>query len=162
MTNVITSKERRIRKEILKSWDIESLTNSYLSPLSVMFIDFISDAEECLFLVSFYKEKFTCVVTLKFKDKCYPFKPPEVVINNLFNYKRLLNFSSEWNNKFNIKECLCCNSILCKWGPGLNMKNILQEVYDNLLYKLRIREIIMCRSFVRQTFGFYLPIEEFL
>jgi len=158
----ITGKERRIRKEIEKSWNPEHLTNTYLYPLPVMFVDFTPDTEECCFLVSFYKEKFTCVVTLQFKDKFYPFKSPEVIINGLFNYKRLLAFSAEWNKKLGIEKCLCCSSILCHWGPNYCMTNILEEVYKNLSYKLRIAETIICRSLVRQKFGHYLPIEEFL
>ena len=162
MTTRVSTKERRIRKEIERSWNPEHLTNAYLYPLPVMFIDFAPHTEECCFLVSFYREKFTCIVTLQFKDKCYPFKAPEVIINGMFDYKRLLAFSAEWNDKFGIEKCLCCSSILCRWGPSYNMTNILKEVYENLSYKLRISETLMCRSLIRQKFGHYIPIEEFL
>ena len=162
MTTRMSTKERRIRKEILRSWNTDHLTNAYLYPLPVMFIDFAPHTEECCFLVSFYREKFTCIVTLQFKDKCYPFKAPEVIINGMFDYKRLLAFSAEWNDKFGIEKCLCCSSILCRWGPSYNMTNILKEVYENLSYKLRISETLMCRSLIRQKFGHYVPIEEFL
>ena len=80
----------------------------------------------------------------------------------MFDYKRLLAFSAEWTVKFGIEKCLCCSSILCRWGPSYNMTNILKEVYENLSYKLRISETLMCRSLIRQKFGHYIPIEEFL
>lgn len=162
MATQMKGKELRIRKEIEKSWNYEHLTNAYLYPLPVMFVDFTQSLEECYFFVSFYKETITCVVTLQFKNKCYPFKAPEVIINGSFNYKRLLAFDAEWNDKFGITKCLCCSSILCRWGPCYNMNNILEEIYTNLSYKLRITETLMCRSFIRQKFGHYLPVEEFL
>ena len=157
-----TFKNKRIINEIKKYWEISNLTNTYIEEVPAIFIDYNTENQEVIFLISFYNEKYTCIITMKFYKKTYPFKPPEIVVNDKYNYKRMLTFSSDWNERFNIKKCLCCSSILCEWGPRYNMLDIVREIHKNLKYKLRIREILMCKSFVRQKFGHYLPIDEFL
>ena len=56
MTTRMSTKERRIRKEIERSWNPDHLTNAYLYPLPVMFIDFAPHTEECCFLFHFIEK----------------------------------------------------------------------------------------------------------
>ena len=106
-------------------------------------------------------DNFFAVTKIEFPET-YPFRAPKVSING-HNYKRLLTLSKEWSDFFNIDACLCCNSILCKWGPKYNITDVLKEVVTNIEYKLRITEIKMCREIVKQKMNInYIPIEEFL
>jgi hypothetical protein len=58
----------------------------------------------------------------------YPFKYPDVYINNI-KYIKLLELISIQKNF--TKECLCCKSICCenKWKPTFKIKDILNEIY---------------------------------
>jgi len=106
-------------------------------------------------------DKFLAVIKIEFPET-YPFRAPTVFING-HNYKRLLSISSKWTDFFDIDKCLCCNSILCKWGPSYNITDVLKEVVKNIEYKLRITEIKMCREIVKHKLNInYIPIEEFL
>ena len=100
------------------------------------------------------------IIKLEYPD-CYPFRKPNVTING-HDYISLLSMNSLWMEKFKIKSCLCCNSILCKWDPRIRINNMLNEIYNNLNYKIRIIEILLCKQVVKQKFGFYIPIEEIL
>jgi ubiquitin-protein ligase len=100
------------------------------------------------------------IIKLEYPDT-YPFSKPNITING-HEYISLLYMDGNWMKKFNIDMCLCCNSILCKWGPHIKINNILDEICTNLNYKIRIIEILLCKQVVKQKFGFYIPIEEFL
>ena len=60
----------------------------------------------------------------------YPFKRPDVFINNTAYIKLLERISIK---KKYTKECLCCKSICCenKWKPTLKIKDILNEIYTH-------------------------------
>ena len=103
-------------------------------------------------------------VNLNFPPE-YPFQPPKVLIyknGNKYNYLDLLYLNKEWYDYFNLKGCFCCNSILCRWCIPDNIKQVVEEIQTNLEYKLRIREIYICRSLINQKIGTYVPIEPFL
>ena len=60
----------------------------------------------------------------------YPFKCPDVYINNTMYIKLLESISIK---KKYTKECLCCKSICCdnKWKPIFKIKDILNEIYTH-------------------------------
>tara|TARA_B110000008_G_C16967840_1_gene562725 strand:- start:1294 stop:1773 length:480 start_codon:yes stop_codon:yes gene_type:complete len=100
--------------------------------------------------------------TFVFSDT-YPFKPPEVMINNTYNYKRLIGtINTSLVKKTLGLECLCCSSILCKWGASFCLTSIVNEISRNLNLKLRSSSINVGHLFTMNVFGHYLPIEEFL
>lgn len=60
-------------------------------------------------------------------DKHYPFKPPDILINNI-RYNNILKIIS---TKYNCNDnCLCCKSISCpdKWKPAYKIESILSEI----------------------------------
>ncbi len=60
-------------------------------------------------------------------DNCYPFKPPDVFINNI-KYSKILKMISI---KYNLTDmCLCCESITCpdNWKPSCKIERILTEI----------------------------------
>ena len=104
-----------------------------------------------------------CKVTLHFKPGDYPFRPPNVKVGKN-GYKNLLGLPDKWIKLLKIKDCPCCCSIVCNanWYSIYHIRDILTEIRKNLSTKLRIRNILLCKQFTKQKFGFYLPIEEFL
>lgn len=82
--------------------------------------------------------------TLQFKlTPDYPFKPPQLFVNNInyisrhkdkyLNYKKLFRYIKKCE-----LVCPCCDTILCNWSPGNNIKQLLdeyirkEEVYVNM------------------------------
>ena len=62
-------------------------------------------------------------------DESYPFKVPNVFINNI-KYSKLLQLISI---KLNCDDmCLCCKSITCpnKWKPAFKISDILSEIFE--------------------------------
>ena len=67
-------------------------------------------------------------------DKYYPFKAPDILINNI-KYYNILKFISI---KFNCTDkCLCCKTITCpnNWKPTYTLELILFEIikYHNVI-----------------------------
>ena len=60
-------------------------------------------------------------------DYYYPFKPPDVFINNIKYSKILKKISIKYNYT---DVCLCCESITCpnNWKPSCKIENILTEI----------------------------------
>ena len=62
-------------------------------------------------------------------DESYPFKTPNVFINNI-KYSKLLQLISI---KYNCTDmCLCCKSITCpnRWKPSCKIQDILTEIFE--------------------------------
>lgn len=62
-------------------------------------------------------------------DESYPFKAPNVFINNI-RYSKLLQLISI---KYNCSDmCLCCKSISCpgRWKPSHRISDILSEIFE--------------------------------
>lgn len=156
----------RLKNELIKHWhDGINLTNNAFienyedivnrlksgfdpGPINIHIINYEFDK---LFLI-----------TLEFNDN-YPFKPPTVMVNTTYNYKRLLGTIDNALVKKTLGlDCACCNSILCKWIPSYNITNIIDEISLNLHLKLRSSSINVAHLFTMNVFGHYLPIEEFL
>jgi ubiquitin-protein ligase len=70
----------------------------------------------------------TVMVTITV-DYYYPFKPPNVFINNI-KYSKILQLISI---KYKCTDmCLCCKSITCpgKWKPSCKIQDILTEIFE--------------------------------
>ena len=70
----------------------------------------------------------------------YPFKPPEVFINN----KPYLRLLMSKNIHSLMKKCMHCQSILCphRWGPSMGIVHIINEIYNNISTKISLIEIL--------------------
>lgn len=150
---------RRIEREITNTW-----TNINETTMNSKAIFIERDELVVTFLAMFNDD---VVKIILYFPNSYPFKPPRVMISNYlnqhqYNYLDLLNLKGEWLQYFGLTECVCCNSILCKWGVMSNMKDIIEEVTKILSIKKRIIEIMCCRQMIKQKIGHYIPIEEFL
>jgi ubiquitin-protein ligase len=60
-------------------------------------------------------------------NKYYPFKQPDIFINNIKYSNILKNISIKYNFT---DKCLCCESITCpnKWKPSYKLELILTEI----------------------------------
>lgn len=146
---------RRINREL-------TIYNDFFNQENIQLIEYEQETN-IIKLVMIIRDR-VLFVNLNF-PKEYPFQPPQVLIYKdgvKHNYLDLLYLNKEWYDYFNLKGCFCCNSILCKWSIPNNIKEVIEEIQKNLEYKLRIREIITCRSLVNQKIGTYVPIEIFL
>ena len=82
----------------------------------------------------------------------YPFQPPKVLIykdGNKYNYLDLLYLNKEWYDYFSLKDVFVATLYYVNCIPN-NIKQVIEEIQNNLDYKLRIREIMICRSIVKQ------------
>lgn len=149
---------RRIANEIKRTW-----TNLYQQTNSIYITDTKpTEVKFCMFFNGSYKP---LLITLNFNNRLYPFKPPVVFIGkNKKNYISLLPTSWMFSNKFLGNNCLCCSSILCRWsGPSTTMIDIINEIKQNFMFKIRMMEIAHCRKIVEKRLQInYVPIEEFL
>ena len=106
----------------------------------------------------------TFLVTLDFLHlNTYPFKPPKVKINRNYEYLCLVAHIPERLVKevFGL-TCLCCQSILCNWGPSFSLLDIIKECQERIELKFRSQNIKAAELCVIKKFGHYLPIAEFL
>ena len=95
--------------------------------------------------------------------KYFPFGKPTLKINNI-DYIEYLHIDPKFYDKFNINICPCCSSILCSnnWGCSYKFIDIIDEVYKNFSFKIRIMQLRYCKKIVDKYFGFYVPIDEFI
>tara|TARA_B000000475_G_scaffold240607_1_gene210878 strand:- start:1136 stop:1597 length:462 start_codon:yes stop_codon:yes gene_type:complete len=152
------STSRRILNEIRRTWtDRYQETNSiYITQTNPQEVQF------CMFFNGSYNP---LTITLHFKDRCYPFKPPNVFIGkNKKDYISLLPNSWPFSNKLLGNDCMCCSSILCNWGgPKTTMVDVINEIRHNFVIKIRLMEIAHCKKIVEKKLKVnYVPIEEFL
>jgi len=91
----------------------------------------------------------------------YPFKPPKVVINNLYNYRDLLRTSplfKSYKNYLKFDGCLCCQSILCNWFVIFNFNTIINEVKTNFILINKLKNLIFAKNIMIKNLGFEIPI----
>lgn len=106
--------------------------------------------------------------TVKIKmlfDSFYPFNPPKNIYINDFNYLSLLKCKREDLKVLHInKQCLCCDSFLCKnnWGPTLNIFKIIKEIQQNLKIKRAIIDRIFCNCLKRKYLIDDIPLFNYL
>jgi len=66
-------------------------------------------------------------------DNDYPFRSPQVFINNI-KYNKYLSIPFDITIKLNKTKykykCLCCNTILCSWNPTYKIEHILEEIEE--------------------------------
>ena len=157
---------RRLLGELRKDWSegintsndavIANIDNVYLSLQNKTFQNEIE-----IYLINFTYNK-TILLTLLFEE-LYPFRAPRVKINHTQNYLELLStIPSEIVRQETGLNCLCCNSILCNWGPSLNISEIVKECHERLEMKFRQSNKKVAEICVIKKFGHYLPIAEFL
>ncbi len=97
----------------------------------------------------------------------YPFIAPKLTINNK-PYSYFIEFkSTEFRNifqKYTLKECFCCNSILCSenWTPNRTLMTIFEEV--ELFHNdcLKIAHIIISNVIKRKYLIYDINITQWL
>lgn len=157
---------RRILGELRRGWSeginsdnnavIDNINNVYLSLQNKTFQNKLD-----IFLINYTYDK-TILLTLLF-DTSYPFKAPKVKVNVTHDYLELMGtIPQEIVKQETGLNCLCCNSILCNWGPSLNISNIIKECHERLEMKFRQSNKKVAEICVIKKFGHYLPIAEFL
>ena len=118
--------------------------------LVILFIDFKNNIATFFLYIN---KNYHCTVTFNFKNIDYPFIGPQVFINN-YSYLSILKTDTKSfkKNITSVNCCLYCESILCydNWRATFTMKHILDEIYDNLILKLRMNEIRHCRKIVEK------------
>ena len=78
----------------------------------------------------------------------YPFQKPKILIKN-YKYLTLLRTDPRLLKLLNFSGCMCCNSILCKgWYPGMKIVDVLEEVYNFMVIKKKIVELIHCNKII--------------
>jgi len=156
----------RLKNELIKQWsDGTNITNSGFIE---NYEDIINRIERHFDIgpinIHIINDEFDKVflITLEINDK-YPFKPPTVMVNTTYNYRRLLvNINNTLVKETLGLDCLCCSSILCNWSPAYGISHLIDEISQNLHLKLRSSSINVAHLFTMHRFGHYLPIEEFL
>ena len=155
---------RRLTNEINRDWNDSTLNNYvFLENLNTVLLNWDKIHKNIMFYLLF-NDRYSCIVTCKYEDMTYPFKPPKIIINNQYNYKNLIAIRTPamWEKKI-YKNCPCCESILCNWKPCFHLKDIISEIRKNLTNKLRIIEILHAKVIIREKLNInYVPIEEFL
>ena len=105
-------------------------------------------------------------VTLDFNNGgFYPFRPPKVYIGSTIKKEYISLLPTTWSFQEKIlgKKCLCCHSVLCHWGPSRTMMDIMTEIKENFILKIRMMEIAHCRKIIEKKLKIqYVPIEEFI
>jgi hypothetical protein len=158
--------KKRLKNELIRDWvdGINKTNFAIINDYGRIFNHLLKNIDPGPINIHIINDEYNKVflVTLKFKDT-YPFKPPLVTINTKYDYKCLLGtISPTFIKKTLGLECLCCNSIICKWCPQNTLDDLINEIYRNLHLKLRNSNIKMAHMFTMKYFGHYLPIEEFL
>ena len=100
-----------------------------LNELKQLELPYVIKAIENGFIINFIYKKSD--ITIKYSD-VYPFKPPKQIHINNMNIMTIYKNIMVKNN--DIKNCLCCSSILCEynWSIQYNIKyNIINEI-DNI------------------------------
>ena len=89
------------------------------------------------------------VLTLKY-GKEYPFKPPDVYLNdkNIIQYFKSSPIFYNDLEKITNRKCLCCQNLLCKykWGPILKTTDVINEIIYIFRTKNRLIERYLCKK----------------
>tara|TARA_B100000780_G_C21115333_1_gene451170 strand:+ start:2292 stop:2783 length:492 start_codon:yes stop_codon:yes gene_type:complete len=154
--SIITSK--RVRKEMFYF-----LTQSNRSGLCEGFYKPTLINIKKIQLIFLLKLKNISTITIKITPD-YPFKCPEVFVNN-HKYKSLLGCKNIPDLKnINKHKCFACSSLTChsNWGPMCNIIQILKEIDSNYKIVRRLFERKMASYVVNCIFGHYIPVITFL
>lgn len=93
----------------------------------------------------------------------YPFRKPDLYLNNIYYPYVLPGSSKEILHKLFGIDCLCCHSRICSWDVTTKIIDLILEAEEVIQIKKRMVEIIHARVIQRK----YLPpyvhvVEEFL
>lgn len=69
-------------------------------------------------------------IRLKIPDD-YPFRVPNIYVNNMDWCSFARFFNSEYQKKlleFSSEKCFCCHSIIQSWAPNLCLQNVIDEI----------------------------------
>ena len=152
------SLSRRVINELRRDW-----TELWQSKNNIFHVK--QENKSSIFQIFFEGNYNPIYITLNFNEGFYPFRAPKVYIgmNAKRDYISLLPTSWSFQEKILGKKCLCCHSVLCHWGPSRTMMDIMTEIKENFILKIRMMEIAHCRKIVDKKLQVnYLPIEEFL
>ena len=91
----------------------------------------------------------------------YPFKPPKNVTINGYPYIQYLSIQLLTNVE---KRCMCCHSLLCgdNWQPMTKVKDLLNEIIENINKRNRARELLCARVISRKHLFPHAPLHEYL
>jgi len=101
-------------------------------------------------------EKYPFNILINF-PKEYPFRPPNVKINNDDYIKLLANIQA--NNLYSGKErCLCCSTLCCKdnWGPQNDLMDIINEIFSNLNMLINPVKDILYKAILEKHLGYFI------
>jgi hypothetical protein len=110
-----------------------------------------------------------CDIVFTISNK-YPFKPPLIDITYgggryLKYYRDLLcsSYNEEIKNMTG-KKCLCCESITCldNWSPMMNIKQIIDEIKQNMIIKDRLYERLVAKQLIHQKLNKDIPLLSYL
>ena len=151
---------RRFSKEVQIYKNPESIKSKFLkSHDSAVLLD---NSHSTAFFLLKIDNKFKVKILIEIDEEYYPFRRPNVKINNI-NYLDYLVINTKFLKEITSEyKCLCCQSILCKWYAGYNFFHIFQEVINFFSIKLRILQRIYCKLITNQIIGTYVPIIEFI
>ena len=160
---------KRLLGEFKRDWSegINKENNAILDNYDQLFLELenrIIPKEINIFLINDVYDKIVNI-TIDFKnnDNRYPFKPPKIKVNTVYDYFDILGQIPHELVKQRFKiNCLCCNSILCRWGPSYCLNDIVNECTTFFDLKFRSENIHAAEMCVMKKFGHYLPIAEFL
>jgi len=100
-------------------------------------------------------------------DNHYPFRPPEIYVNNC-PYSTILQIRGEYQKemvkKLKGQDCLCCHSVNCRanWSPAIRLYRIIDEIKDTLKFKRDIINIMLVDKIKKQYNIPYAYIERYL
>ena len=111
-----------------------------------------------------YSNRYLLSIKIKITN-FYPFEPPEIKVNN-YSYISLLKISgSDLGEYFNLStKCLCCISKTCKnnWAPIFGLKDLLKEIENNIILKIRLIEKIHCKKIINKYLFNDIPILDYI
>jgi len=97
----------------------------------------------------------------------YPFRPPEIYLNNIM-YSTILQMKSDYEKemvkKIKGQDCLCCYSVNCSanWSPAIKLYQIINEIKSTLKFKKDIINLMLAEKIKKQYNIPYAYIESYL
>jgi hypothetical protein len=142
-------------KELSKIYNVDNIIVLYNNEQKQIIITINNNIHEIM-------ETHTFVI-----DKTYPFVPPLYHYNDR-RYSYYLNLPSQkFKNIFKTiykKDCLCCNSLNCKynWSPAIKLNMFINELNKIRQYKRNIVYKLLCSQIKYTYLNDDIPIESFL
>ena len=89
--------------------------------------------------------------------KDYPFKSPDIYLNNI-PYLKYLAF--KWNGN----PCMCCVSKFCSnnWCPAFTLPLIINDVYETIHIKQQKTRLLLINVIKNKYLNQDIPLEDFI